>query len=56
MSTTALLLDGAALTWFPVIYGLPAPALVLATAWLLWTFGASLLIALLAIRMDTELG
>ena len=46
MNTTALLLDGVALTWFPSIYGVTGSALVLAAGWLLWTFGVGLLLAL----------
>jgi hypothetical protein len=46
MNTTALLLDGAALTWFPAVYGVTGTTLTLAAGWLLWTFGVGLLLAL----------
>ncbi len=58
MSVTALLMDGAALMWFPTLYENPLQKkknLQLATtlsrmsaAWLLWTFGVGLGIALVA--------
>jgi hypothetical protein len=53
MNTTALLLDGVALTWFPSIYGVTGSALVLAAAWLLWTFGVGLLLALFIPKAET---
>ena len=36
MAATAMLLDGVALTWFPVLYGPPSASLVIVGASLLW--------------------
>lgn len=47
MSATAMLLDGVALTWFPVLYGLPPASLVIVGACLLWGVGWILAIAYL---------
>jgi hypothetical protein len=50
MNATALMLDGAALALFPSIYGVTGSVLVLAAAWLLWTFGTGLLVVLPIVR------
>jgi hypothetical protein len=47
LNFTATLLDGIAIAWLPSIYGLPAPAHLLAAAWLLWFVGVSLYLSLM---------
>lgn len=47
MTATAMLLDGVALTWFPILYGLPSASLVIVGALLLWGMGWILAIAYL---------
>jgi len=41
----AMMLDGAALRWFPAVYGSDPTAIRLGAAWLLWGYGVSLSIA-----------
>lgn len=50
--STASLLDGVAITWFPSLYGLPTPAHLLAAAWLLWFVGVSLCISVIMTRRE----
>jgi len=44
--TTALFLDGIAISWAPAVYGGAGPALALNAAWLLWAVGCFLLSAM----------
>ncbi len=52
LNFTATLLDGVAIAWFPSIYGLPAPAHLLAAGWLLWFVGVSLYLSLMMARSE----
>lgn len=52
LNFTATLLDGVAIAWFPSIYGLPAPAHLLAAAWLLWFVGISLYLSFMMARSE----
>ncbi|WP_310413606.1 hypothetical protein [Chamaesiphon sp. OTE_8_metabat_110] len=49
---TATLLDAVAIAWLPSIYGLPAPANLLAAAWLLWFVGISLYLSFMMARSE----
>jgi hypothetical protein len=42
----AMMIDGAALRWFPGLYGSEETVLRLGAAWLLWGYGVSLAVAL----------
>ncbi len=52
LNFTATLLDAVAISWLPSIYGLPAPAHLLATAWLLWFVGISLYLSFMMARSE----
>jgi hypothetical protein len=52
LNFTATLLDGVAISWLPSIYGLPAPAHLLAAAWLLWFVGISLYLSFMMARSE----
>lgn len=54
MCFTASLLDGVALTWFPLLYGLQTPADLLAAAWLLWFGGISLCVGIIITSTEYE--
>jgi len=46
LTVTALILDGAAITWTPALYGGPGQTLTYGAAWLLWGVGSVFLSAL----------
>lgn len=50
MTSTAMLLDGLAMTFFPALYGLPHAQLLLGAAWLLWGVGLCQTIAFVQAR------
>jgi hypothetical protein len=49
---TATILDGMAIAWFPLLYGLPTAAHLLAAAWLLWFVGVSLFESIILVRAE----
>jgi hypothetical protein len=52
LNFTATLLDAVAISWLPSIYGLSAPAHLLAAAWLLWFVGISLYLSFMMARSE----
>ena len=52
LTVTALFLDGAAITWWPVLYGGTGQTLTYGAAWLLWGVGSVFLSALLMHKTD----
>lgn len=55
-SAAALLCDGFALAWAPSVYGGEVADLRPAAAWLLWTYGLALALALLVGRHSAPEG
>ena len=51
VGASAMMIDGAALRWFPSVYGVDPVALRLGAAWLLWGYGMSLAVALAMVHM-----
>ena len=46
VGASAMMIDGAALRWFPDVYGIDPLAVRLGAAWLFWGYGVSLAVAL----------
>ena len=54
VGAVAMMIDGAALRFFPGVYGADALPLRLGAAWLLWGYGVSLAIALIWAWRETS--
>lgn len=54
VGAVAMMIDGAVLHWWPIVYAADERVLRLGAAWLLWGYGVSLAIALLMARSGRQ--